>query len=89
MGVVLQRIKAAISLDFTLLEHDDTIGKVQEVDSVCDKNASLVFKHALEHLLEDLFTHVCVKGGDGIIHHDYIGVGVDGSGKTDSGFLPT
>ena len=53
------------------------------------KNASLLLQHTLEDVLEDLFTHISIQSGNGVVHHDNVRVGIDGSSKTDASLLAT
>lgn len=54
-----------------------------------DQDSRLVFERALEHLLEDLFTNVGIKCRYRIIHHNDVGIGVDGARQTDTCLLTT
>ena len=62
MWIVLQLIKCAKRLNFSIFEHYDLISKVQEVNRVGYQDASLFFEHALEDSLEDLFPNIRIEG---------------------------
>ena len=63
VGMVFAFVEAPRELDLAILEADDRVGEVEEVDSVGDKNTSLLGQFAHDDLLEDSLFDIGVEGG--------------------------
>ena len=87
VGIVLKLLKRAKGLDLTVFEDDDPVTQVQKVDGVRHEDSGFLLKHALKDFLENLLPHIGVQGGNGVVHHDNVGVGIHGSRQTYSSLL--
>ena len=87
VGVVLELLVSALSLNFSLFQDNYIIGQMDEFNSVRDQDSSAVLHETAEDLVKDLFAHVGIQGRDGVIHDKDIRTLVDGASKSDSSFL--
>ena len=89
VGVFLKLMEGAYRLDRSVLHNANTVCQMKEIDSVCDKYASLLLKLTLQDLLEDAFAHISIQCGNGVVQQDNISVSIDSPSKGYPGFLAT
>ena len=85
--VVLKLLKCAKGLDLTVFEDNDPITQVQKVYGVGHEDSGFLLKHTLKDFLENLLPHIGIQGGNRVVHHDNVGVGIHGSRQTYSSLL--
>lgn len=87
VGVVLELLVRALCSDSSLVHDHNSVGQVDEVDSVSNQDSGRILQDALEDVLEDLLPGVRVQSGDRIIHEDDVWALVHGSCETHSCLL--
>lgn len=85
----LKFLVTSLSLNFTMLHHDNMISLVQKVNGVGYKNTRSVLQNSKVDISYYLLTDMCIKSRNRIVHKIDIFVGIYSSCEAKSSFLST
>ena len=87
VSVLFYFLVRAFEDNLACLHQNDGVDQVQKVDCVGDEHTGALFELLHEHMLENLFLHICIQSRNGVVHQIHLALAVDGSCEAHSSFL--